>query len=214
MESILNPIAPVTEPWVPEDSTPNPITLSAPVTPSSQPTNSIDVPKEMAALARMTIHELRAKYRELYGFPSMVAHKTYLRKRILWKLQSIAENLELSKEDWVLVNVLSRNAPVRMRPKRKVEQGDGMPETTTNGSPVISETRNQRDPRIPPPGTILRRFCNGQTHEVTVLSDGFDYQGEIFKSLSTLAKRISTTKWNGFGFFSEALAKARAGEVK
>ena len=206
--TIQHPETAISDPSVPEDSIPSP------VTPSSQPTNSIDVPKEMAALARMTIHELRAKYRELYGFPSMVAHKTYLRKRIIWKLQSIAENLELSKEDWVLANVLSRKAPVRMRPKRKVEQGDGMPETTTNGSPVISETRNQRDPRIPPPGTILRRFCNGQVHEVTVLPDGFDYQGEIFKSLSTLAKRISKTKWNGFDFFSEALAKARAGEVK
>ena len=119
--TIQHPETAISDPSVPENSTPSP------VTPSSQPTNSIDVPKEMAALGRMTIHELRAKYRELYGFPSMVAHKTYLRKRIIWKLQSIAENLELGKEDWVLVNVLSRNAPVRMRPKRKVEQGDGMP---------------------------------------------------------------------------------------
>ena len=206
--TIQHPETAISDLSVPKNFTPRP------VTPSSQPTNSIDVPKEMAALARMTIHELRTKYRELYGFPSMVAHKTYLRKRIIWKLQSIAENLELSKEDWVLANVLSRKAPVRMRPKRKVEQGDGMPETTTNGSPVISETRNQRDPRIPPLGTILRRQHNGQVHEVTVLSDGFDYQGEIFNSLSTLAKRISKTKWNGYSFFADALAKARAGEGK
>ena len=117
MESILNPIAPVTEPWVPEDSTPNPMTLSAPVKSSPRPAaNSINVPKEMAKLAHMTIHELRAKYRELYGAPTMVAHKVFLRKRIIWKMQSIAENLDLNKEDWALVNSLAQYAPIRMRP--------------------------------------------------------------------------------------------------
>lgn len=101
--------------------------VTDPITPSPQyPANSIDVKAEMAKLAKMNLHELRPKFRDLYGFPTTVAHKIYLQSRIIWKMQPILGNLDLDKEDWALVNVLSRNAPVPMRPKRKVEQGDGM----------------------------------------------------------------------------------------
>jgi hypothetical protein len=36
---------------------------------------------------------------------------------------------------------------------------------------------------------------------VTILNDGFEYQGERFKSLSVLASKIAGTRWNGYGFF-------------
>ena len=194
MESILNPIAPVTEPWVPEDSTPNPITLSAPVTPSSQPTNSIDVPKEMAALARMTIHELRAKYRELYGFPLMVAHKTYLQKRIIWKLQSIAENLELGKEDWELVEALSSNAPIRMRQMHKKEGDDGI-EPMSDESPEILDVQNQQGPRIPSEDSSLDDvFDENETLE-TVLQELMGEKG--WKNYSLDEEVKSTARSNG-----------------
>lgn len=68
--------------------------------------------------------------------------------------------------------------------------------------------RGHRDVRLPAPGTLLRRMHKGVRHEVTVLDDGFAYDGETYGSLSTVAKVITGTTWNGFGFFRRALIEA------
>ncbi len=58
------------------------------------------------------------------------------------------------------------------------------------------------------PGTLLRREWRGKDIVVTVLPDGFDYGGEIFRSLSAVARAITGTQWNGHIFFG---LKARKG---
>lgn len=60
----------------------------------------------------------------------------------------------------------------------------------------------RRDPRIPEAGTILRREFNGVTHEVEVLRYGFRYNGQIFQSLSAVARRIAGKNRNGMTFFN------------
>lgn len=51
------------------------------------------------------------------------------------------------------------------------------------------------------PGTKLIREWRGNVHEVTVLEHGFDYDGNIHKSLSAIAREITGTKWSGPRFF-------------
>ena len=51
------------------------------------------------------------------------------------------------------------------------------------------------------PGTQLRRDWKGHQAVVTVLHDGFDYDGQVYRSLSAVAKAITGTKWNGHAFF-------------
>jgi hypothetical protein len=51
------------------------------------------------------------------------------------------------------------------------------------------------------PGTLLTRDYKGRTICVKVLADGFEYEGERFKSLSAVARRITGSAWNGFLFF-------------
>jgi hypothetical protein len=51
------------------------------------------------------------------------------------------------------------------------------------------------------PGTRLFRSWQGQVHEVSVLAVGFEYQGKHFKSLSTIAREITGTRWSGPLFF-------------
>ena len=46
-------------------------------------------------------------------------------------------------------------------------------------------------------------------HTVTVLADGFDYEGRPYKSLSAIARAITGTRWNGWLFFG--LRKQRRG---
>ena len=51
------------------------------------------------------------------------------------------------------------------------------------------------------PGMRLMREWHGQTHQVEVLEKGFEWQGKVYGSLSSIAKAITGTKWSGPRFF-------------
>jgi DUF2924 family protein len=51
------------------------------------------------------------------------------------------------------------------------------------------------------PGTMLGREWNGQVQRVTVLADGFAWNGKTYPSLSKVAFAITGTRWNGPKFF-------------
>ena len=44
------------------------------------------------------------------------------------------------------------------------------------------------------PGTVLVRDYQGQRHTVTVVSDGFDWQGATYPSLSAIARAITGSR--------------------
>ena len=50
-------------------------------------------------------------------------------------------------------------------------------------------------------GSIIVREYEGVLHEVLVVPGGFCWQGKTFDSLSTIAKAITGTNWNGPRFF-------------
>jgi DUF2924 family protein len=54
------------------------------------------------------------------------------------------------------------------------------------------------------PGTVLVRDYQGQRHTVTVVSDGFDWRGATYPSLSAIARAITGTAWSGPRFFALA----------
>jgi hypothetical protein len=51
------------------------------------------------------------------------------------------------------------------------------------------------------PGTRLLREWQGQTHHVTVVQGGFEYDGKMWRSLSAVARSITGTPWSGPAFF-------------
>ena len=51
------------------------------------------------------------------------------------------------------------------------------------------------------PGTRLLREWQGQTHHVAVLSDGFEYDGKTYRSLTAISRQITGTAWSGPLFF-------------
>ncbi|HEV2950246.1 MAG TPA: DUF2924 domain-containing protein [Gemmataceae bacterium] len=51
----------------------------------------VNVAKEVAALEAMTVSELRAKYAQVFGEETRVGNKAWLVKRIIWRLQALAE---------------------------------------------------------------------------------------------------------------------------
>jgi len=50
-------------------------------------------------------------------------------------------------------------------------------------------------------GTRLIRVWQGETHQVTVLADGYQYKEQHWKSLSSIARAITGTPWSGPVFF-------------
>jgi hypothetical protein len=63
------------------------------------------------------------------------------------------------------------------------------------------DVRRQRADERPIAGTRLIREYQGVEHCVTVLVDGFEYEGRPYKSLSAIARAITGTRWNGWVFF-------------
>ncbi|WP_211115707.1 DUF2924 domain-containing protein [Azospirillum argentinense] len=59
------------------------------------------------------------------------------------------------------------------------------------------------------PGTVLSREWRGVHHQVRVLEDGFEHQGERFTSLSPIARRITGTAWSGPKFFGLRLDRGK-----
>jgi len=50
-------------------------------------------------------------------------------------------------------------------------------------------------------GTTLQRQYHDRTITVKILADGFEYDGKIYESLSSIASSVTGTRWNGFAFF-------------
>ncbi len=63
------------------------------------------------------------------------------------------------------------------------------------------------------PGSRLVREWGGETHDVLVLEDGFEWNGERRHSLSAIAREITGTHWPGnyYGGVSSLEAFIRGG---
>src|SRR5499427_6592149 len=64
-------------------------------------------------------------------------------------------------------------------------------------------------------GTTLVRQWRGHTHTVLVHQDGFEHEGQRYRSLSVIAERITGAHWSGPRFFgltkhARALAGSKA----
>src|SRR5712691_4715367 len=58
-------------------------------------------------------------------------------------------------------------------------------------------------------GTVLVREYQGERHTVTVVPDGFVWQGTTYGSLSTIARAITGTAWGGPRFFGLRSANSK-----
>jgi hypothetical protein len=149
------------------------------------------VSREVAALKRMNVGQLRTRYAEVFGEATNSRHKQWLVKRIAWRMQANAEG-GLSERARRRAMELADDADLRVTAPRE-------PKTTTTvaSSPIATAA----DDRLPLPGTRLLRTYKGQSVEVQVLADGFEFEGQRYKSLSAVAKAVTGNHWNGYHFF-------------
>jgi hypothetical protein len=153
----------------------------------------LDIDKEMAALERMTAGQLAERFAELFGEQTHSRHRTYLIRKILWKLQT-REAGGLSERAVKRAKELAKDAELRVMPPAELE--------SRPVAEVVTTVPITRDRRLPLPGAALIREYKGQRIEVTVLPDGFEYEGERYRTLSAVARKITGTHVNGFRFFN------------
>ena len=152
-----------------------------------------DLTAQISALQEMTVGQLVERYLEVIGIPSRSRNKRYLQKRIAWQIQADADG-GLSQRALDRIEDLAPLAPIRWRvPLGQVEVA---PKVATSPKPASG-----RDPRLPAPGSVITREYKGEEYQVVVHERDFEYQGRRFKSLSKVAKEITGTNWNGYGFF-------------
>ncbi|HEY7314323.1 MAG TPA: DUF2924 domain-containing protein [Gemmataceae bacterium] len=153
---------------------------------------------DLAALPRLTTSELRVRYAEVFGDQPPTWNRVWMLRRIAWRLQAMAEG-GLSERARRRAEELANDADLRMTmPKGKT------PEAAAEHT-VVKPMPTQTDNRLPPPGTILTRRYKGLIVQVQVLQSGFAYQGQVYPSLSAVAKAVTGSHCNGFLFFRNAL---------
>ena len=156
-----------------------------------------NIVNEVATLQRLSVGQLRQRFAELFGETTKASNRTWLVKRIAWRMQALAEG-DLSERARRRAAELARDADLRLNPPQNKAN------TTTpplQDVPIPAPV----DPRLPPPGTILSRPYKGQLVQVQVLTEGFAYGGRVYASLSAVAKAITGSHTNGFLFFRNTL---------
>jgi hypothetical protein len=154
----------------------------------------LNIAKEVAAMKRMTVNELRARYADVFAEQTNANNRTWLIKRIAWRLQARAEG-ELSERAKQRAAELADDADLRLSPPRTPADAPAA------GQTVTEVLKFDNDNRLPPPGSVLTRTYKGEALQVKVLDGGFEFEGKTFKSLSAVAREITGTHCNGFHFF-------------
>lgn len=160
-----------------------------------------DITYQVAVLKRMTVTELRSRYLEVFGEQTRSGNKDFLWKRIAWRIQALAEG-DLTERARRRAEELANDADLRIR--RPPDRPEPPGESTTRPAPITFSD----DAGLPMPGTILTRQYKGQTIRVMVLNDGFEYLGEVYRSLSAIAEVVTGSHWSGNLFFGVKGRKA------
>lgn len=128
----------------------------------------------LARLAVMPSEDLKLEWARRYGAPAPNLSPDQLRLGIGFRLQEQK------------LGGISRSTRTLLR-QMVTGVGEG-----TDTRPI---------PRKLTAGTRLVRDWHGVGHTVTVLEDGFEYDGRRWKSLTAIAKAITGGHWNGPLFF-------------
>jgi hypothetical protein len=158
---------------------------------------SMNLTREVAALRKMNLRELRGRYAEAFGETTNANNRAWLVKRIAWRLQALAEG-DLSDRARRRADELANEADLRLSPPKAIDAP-----ATTDRRRILPLAAHRGDP-LPPPGAQIVREYRGQTLRVTVLPDGFEFEGERYKSLSAVAKAVTGQHINGRAFFGVA----------
>jgi hypothetical protein len=151
---------------------------------SSESGNRIQVTAEaLNSLQHATIQNLRKHWQELFRRdPPRAFGPDLLRRSIAQRIQEQANGEASRHSQQELAQLLKASEQ-----KWKIEL-----------------------PRRIKAGSVLVREWKSKTHRVTVLDEGFAWDGQTYPSLSEVAREITGTRWNGPRFFGLRITETKA----
>lgn len=156
----------------------------------------LEITEQIKSLCRMKINDLRSKYFEAYGYNSNSRNRDFLTKKIAWKLQAnmFGDISESTRNEAVKIADFSR-----LKTRKHVDNSEA--KISSFEFEKRKAVKFSRDPRLPMEGAILSKNYGGRAIVVTVLGKGFLYDNKRYASLSSIAREVTGTNWNGFKFF-------------
>jgi hypothetical protein len=140
---------------------------------------------EIDRIRSLPIDEIRTLWRQMLRSPPPAAlGKDMLGRMICYHIQEKALG-GLSRASLRLLNDIGRGKPAVETARRRLK-----------------------------PGTVLVREYQGERHSVVVASDGFVWREETYPSLSTIARLVTGTNWNGPKFFGLRLSGGKPDEAE
>jgi Protein of unknown function (DUF2924) len=131
---------------------------------------------EIRHVTDLDLAELRNRWKAHFGNPAPLSlRRKFLARAVAYQMQVEA------------YGGLSNSTKRRLRE---------IAEAVRRGNPDAAGVARQIRP-----GTQMIRQWRDETHTVTAIADGFEWNGQIYKSLSAVAKEITGTNWNGYAFF-------------
>jgi hypothetical protein len=125
-----------------------------------------------------------------------------------WRMQSIEEG-GLSERAIARARELANGADLRTTsPKKRSLPADADRRTRVLACGQLNSVN------LPLPGTLITRMYKGRQLQVRVVTKGFEYEGELFKSLSAVAKKITGSHWSGNKFFQVGERQETGGRSK
>ena len=141
---------------------------------------------QLAALAEMDAPALRTEWRRLYrSHPPKLLRRDLLQLGVAWKLQER------------LLGGLSAAT------KRQLDE-------LARTMATKSDLKKARKVTLKPGARLIREW-NGETHEILVVEDGFQWRGTTWRSLSVIAREITGTHWSGPRFFGLTCTTTKSG---
>ncbi len=142
----------------------------------SHATDGKQVAETLAALPSMSKADLRAEWRRIFrSHPPQHIRGDLLVLALAWKVQEKAYGGLTAAEKRRLVRIAD--------------------DLKTYGQPSKDSAIRVK------PGLKLVREWHGETHNVLVLENGFEWNGQRWRSLSAIAREITGTPWSGPRFF-------------
>ena len=135
------------------------------------------IPARLAALKTTPTPALKQQWRDLFDTEPPPFNRRYLESRLAYRIQELAYG--------------------GLKPEM-IRRLEALGEQLDGGNVVTRRIRSNLKPMA---GTRLRREYHGIEQVVTVLREGFEWQGRPYRSLSAIARAITGTRWNGWVFF-------------
>lgn len=160
-----------------------------------------NIRRQLFNLNNLTLNELKLKWFELYKTAPNILSRNYLIKGIAYKIQSLACMSDVS--DYELQTSL------KIAKDKLISKSSYGYKQFDNG--ITGKAKNVN--LLPPAGSVIRTCYKGQDYIVKVVSCNtdnninstnstmFEYDGNLYKSLSAVAFKITGVRWNGYVFF-------------